>query len=56
MHDRDTFPIIWKEDPAERKEWIQNEHFRTVYVQSQDCLQCGGGYEDGYFSRAIMFP
>lgn len=42
--------------PVERKDWRQNEHFRTVFVQSQDCLKCGVGYEDGYFTRAIIFP
>lgn len=47
---------IWKEGPVERKEQRQKEHFRTVFVQSQGCLNCGGGGEDRYFTRAIIFP
>lgn len=46
---------FWKDSPVERKDHRQKEHFRTVFVQSQDCLKCGGGDEDRYFTRAVIF-
>lgn len=47
---------IWKESSIERNDQTQKGNFRTVFVQTQDCLKCSGWYEDKYFTRTIIFP
>lgn len=47
---------IWKESSVERNDQRQKGNFRTVFVQSQDCLKCGGWDEDRYLTRTIIFP